>query len=139
MGDQVEIRVASDTRWLALIRRITDEFCQHTGIEAQERHAVILAVDEAVSNVMRHSYKGDPTQELTVTWRWMDGGIEVEIRDHGEPFDPRDETTSPPDELRVSGRGLFLMRTIMDQIDYRREGSTNLVRMRKMIKTSVKG
>jgi serine/threonine-protein kinase RsbW len=139
MGDQVEIRVASDPRWLALLRRVTDEFCQQAGIEAQERHAVILAVDEAASNVIRHSYKGDPTQELALTWRWIEGGIEVEIRDHGEPFDPREKTVPPPDELRVSGRGLFLMRTIMDQIDYRREGSTNLVRMRKMIKTSVKG
>ena len=138
MGDQVEIRVASDTRWLALIRRVTDEFCQQAGIEAQERHAVILAVDEAASNVIRHAYKGDPAQELALTWRSIQGGIEIEIRDQGEPFDPREKTIPPPDELRVSGRGLFLMRTIMDQIDYRREGSTNLVRMRKMIKTSVK-
>jgi serine/threonine-protein kinase RsbW len=138
MGDQVEIRVASDTRWLALIRRVTDEFCQQAGIEAQERHAVILAVDEAASNVIRHAYKGDPAQELALTWRWIEGGIEIEIRDQGEPFDPREKTIPPPDEMRLSGRGLYLMRTIMDQIEYRREGSTNLVCMRKMIKTSVK-
>jgi serine/threonine-protein kinase RsbW len=138
MGDQVEIRVASDTRWLALIRRVTDEFCQQAGIEAQERHAVILAVDEAASNVIRHAYKGDPAQELVLTWRWIEGGIEIEIRDQGEPFDPREKVIPPPDEMRLSGRGLYLMRTIMDQIEYRREGSTNLVCMRKMIKTSVK-
>jgi serine/threonine-protein kinase RsbW len=138
MGDQVEIRVASDTRWLALIRRVTDEFCQQAGVEGQERHALILAVDEAASNVIRHAYKGDPSQELALTWRWIEGGIEIEIRDQGEPFDPRKVTVPRPDEMRLSGRGLFLMRSIMDEIEYRREGSTNLVCMRKMFKTSVK-
>jgi serine/threonine-protein kinase RsbW len=138
MGDQVEIRVASHTRWLALIRRVTDEFCQQSGIEAQERHAVILAVDEAASNVIRHSYKGDPAQVLDLTWRWIEGGIEIEVRDQGEPFELREKQIPPPDEMRAGGRGLYLMRAIMDKVEYRREGSTNLVCMRKMMKTSVK-
>ena len=55
----------------------------------------------------------------------------VEVRDQGEPFDPAECETPPPDELRVGGRGVYLIRSVMDEVEYRRDGSTNCVRMRK--------
>ncbi len=138
MGDKVEITVASDTRWLALIRRVIDEFCQQAGLDAQESHAVTLAVSEAAANVMKHSYRGDHTRELSLVCRTVGHGIEIEIRDDGEPFDPDAQPLPPPDELRAGGRGVYLMRAMMDSVEYRREGATNSVRLRKMLKTPVK-
>jgi serine/threonine-protein kinase RsbW len=137
MGDKVEITVASDTRWLALIRRVIDEFCQQAGLDARERHSVTLAVGEAAANVMKHSYRGDHTKQLSLVCRHIGDGIEIEIRDQGEPFDPDSRPLPPPDELRAGGRGLYLIRAMMDSVEYRRDGATNSVRLRKMLKTPV--
>ena len=138
MSDKVEITVASDTRWLALIRRVVDEFCLQVGLDPQERHAVMLAVGEAVGNVMKHSYKGDRTKEFALICRTIGGGVEVEICDQGEPFDPESQPIPPPDELRAGGRGVFLMKAMMDSVEYRRNGATNCVRLRKLLKSPVK-
>ncbi len=138
MGDKVEITVASDTRWLAFIRRVIDEFCQQAGLDARERHAVTLAVGEAAANVMKHSYRGDDSKELTLACRTAGDGIEIEIRDEGEPYDPDARPLPPPDELRAGGRGVYLMRAMMDSVEYRRDGATNSVLLRKMLKTPVK-
>jgi serine/threonine-protein kinase RsbW len=99
---------------------------------------VTLAVGEAAANVMKHSYRGDHTRELSLACRNVGDGIEIEIRDEGEPFDPDERPVPPPDELRAGGRGLYLMRAMMDSVEYRRDGATNFVRLRKMLKAPVK-
>ena len=135
MAAEVELVVASDTRWLRLIRGVIKEFSARAGLEARTTHEVTLAVDEAVSNVIKHSYKGDPNQKISLRCCEVDGGVEVEVRDQGEPFDPGQSAIPPPDELRSGGRGVYLIRSVMDEVEYRREGATNCVLMRKRQKT----
>ena len=135
MSDRLEITVPSDTRWLALIRRVTDEFCRQAGLDGHETHSVTLAVGEAASNIMKHSYKGDRTKELTMCCRALQGEIEIELCDEGDPFDPEAQPVRPPEELRPGGRGVYLMRAIMDSVEYGRDGSTNCVRLKKLLKT----
>ena len=61
-----------------------------------------------------------------------------EIRDKGRPFNPLDCEVPPRDELRPGGRGLYLMREIMDEIDYRRDGDRNCVRLSKALEPSIR-
>ncbi len=131
MTSDVELVVTSDTRWLRLIRCVIEEFSARAGLDSKTTHEVMLAVDEAVSNVIKHSYKGAPDQKISLRCEEVEGGVEVEVRDQGEPFDPAERETPPPDELRAGGRGVYLIRSVMDEVEYRRDGSTNCVRMRK--------
>lgn len=134
MAAEVEITVASHPRWLRLIRRVVTEYAELTGLDAQSAREVMLAVDEASANVIKHSYQGDSAKRLTVTARSVDNGIEVEIQDDGEPFNPINQPVPPPDELRVGGRGMFLMQSVMDEIEYEHRDGKNCVRMRKYAK-----
>lgn len=135
MPVEVQIVVASDPRCLRLIRRLVAEYVEMVGCDPAAASEVILAVSEAASNIIQHSYKGDPGQKLSVHCRESEDGVEIEIRDNGEPFDPHQPPPGPPDELRAGGRGVYLMQTVMDEIEYRREGTTNCVRMRKCTRT----
>ena len=137
MTAEVELVVTSDTRWLRLIRRVVREFSARAGLDSKTTHEVILAVDEAVSNVIKHSYKGDPDQKISLRCDRVEGGVEVEVRDQGEPFDPAQRKTPPPDELRPGGRGVYLIRSVMDEVEYWRDGATNCVRMTKRHRTHV--
>lgn len=135
MAAEVEITVASHPRWLRLIRRVVTEYAELSGLDAQSAREVILAVDEASANVIKHSYRGDAGQRLTLVARSVEDGIEVEIQDNGAPFNPTNQPIPPPDELRVGGRGMFLMQSVMDEIDYERRDGKNCVRMKKRVET----
>lgn len=139
MADDVEITIASHPRWLRLVRQVVEECARNAGFSGQDVHNITVAVGEAVGNVMKHSYKGAVDRSFTLVCRSGPEAFEVQIRDEGEPFDLTQMEPRPPDELRVGGRGVFLMRTLMDEIDYSRSGGVNIIRMRKNLKTPVCG
>jgi anti-sigma regulatory factor (Ser/Thr protein kinase) len=135
MTSEVEIVVPSHPRWLRMVRTVVQEFVAEMGCDPKERHDIALAVGEAVSNVIKHSYKGNPDNKLTLVCRDHDDSFEVEIRDRGEAYDPHAKPMRPPEEIRVGGRGVYLMRALMDEVEYHRAGDVNCVRMKKLLKT----
>lgn len=139
MADAIEITLASHPRWLRLVRQTVLEYALEAGFSARDGNAITLAVGEAVGNVIKHAYKGLPDREFRLLCRTGDGFLEVEVRDDGPPFDPDAVPELAPDELRVGGRGLYLIKTIMDEIKYCREGNENVVCMKKRLATSAPG
>ncbi len=131
MADEIEIKFSSDPRWLRPIRILLEELTATTSLDSKACHEVMLAVGEALTNVMRHSYNGDCNQKVWLQCKLDDSMIEIEIRDLGEAFEVS-ATQPPPDELRPGGRGVYLIRTAMDEVEYSRDGDQNLLRMRKV-------
>ncbi len=136
VAGEIEIRFSSDPRWLRSIRMLLEEFTDQAGLDSKARHEVMLAVGEALANVMRHSYNGDCNQKIWLNCKSGDSMMEIEIRDRGEAFS-LSAAPPPPDELRPGGRGVYLIRTAMDEVEYSREGDQNLVRMRKVCEPRV--
>ena len=93
-----------------------------------------MAVREAVTNAMVHGNQEDEAKSVEVIFNCHENELEVEVRDQGEGFEPGDvpDPTNPENLLKTSGRGIFLMRTFMDEIEWRSrpEGGT-IVRMTK--------
>jgi serine/threonine-protein kinase RsbW len=133
MADAIEITLASHPRWLRLVRQTVLEYALEAGFSTRDGNAITLAVGEAVGNVIKHAYQGRSDQEFRLRCRTGGGYLEVEVRDDGEPFDPDGVPELAPDELRPGGRGLYLIKTIMDEIKYCRDGAENVVCMRKRL------
>lgn len=85
-------------------------------------YAVQLAVDEAATNIIEHAYKGRATEEFEITCEDTPDGFQVVLRDHGKAFDPdsipQPLLNVPLEELRSRGLGVFLMRKMMDVVEY---------------------
>lgn len=134
----------NDTRHLAEIRRVVDEVSAPFFPVKTERGKIVLAVDEAVSNVMEHAYAGCSTPgDIEVDIQADDTRLQVIIRDSGKPFDPL--SIRDPDlkehirQGKRNGLGLFLMRQIMDEVKYSFvEGRRNELRMVKYITAATK-
>ena len=131
VAEAIEVKFVSDPRWLRPVRLLVEEFAEQAGFPAEMRQEVELAVGEALANVMRHTYGGDTERPIEMRCALREGALEVEILDDGEAFDAKDLCPPPPDELRAGGRGVFLMREIMDKVEYLRDGDRNLLRMTK--------
>ncbi len=133
MVGEVDVRIASDPRWLKLARTLIDECCQIVSLGAGPTRAMVMAANEALSNVMRHAYGGDRTCPIRIVCRRTSGALEVEIWDRGDEFDPFAQRVPPPDELRGGGRGLFLIRSSVDEGEYARTSGWNRTRLRKRL------
>ncbi len=134
MPDQtpLTLTIPSDLRLLPVARGFVEAACQVGGLDDSTTDAVVLATGEAVSNVMRHAHRSRPEACLQIQCRVTPGAIEVCLLDEGEPFDLAAVPHLDPGELRLGGRGVFLMRALMDELDCRPRGERgNTLRMVK--------
>lgn len=122
---------------LACIRKFVFKSAMDAGFDEKEIYAVELAVDEACSNIIEHSYGGEGKGEIECTCNDLSDGIEIIIRDDGQPFDP--DSITPPnfsvelEELKPRGAGLFIINNMMDDVDFEfTEEKGNVLRMVKL-------
>jgi serine/threonine-protein kinase RsbW len=110
------------------------DFIKSCGLDEQTAFGLDMAVREAVTNSIVHGNQEDETKSVEVIFNCLANAVEIEIRDQGEGFDPTSvpDPTEPANILKTSGRGIFLMRTFMDEVEWlaRPEGGTT-VRMVK--------
>jgi serine/threonine-protein kinase RsbW len=110
------LTITSDLRLLALARAFVEAACQVAGFDETTTHAIVLAADEATNNVMRHAHRGRPEATLQIECIPYADGMEVRLIDQGAPFDLAAVPHLDPGELRIGGRGVFLMRALMDEL-----------------------
>jgi len=110
-------------------------FVQSCGIGEEAAFAIVMAVREAVTNAMVHGNQEDETKSVEVIFNCLGDALEIEVRDQGEGFDPTGvpDPTDPANILKTSGRGIFLMRSFMDEIEWfaRPEGGTTVRMVKK--------
>jgi serine/threonine-protein kinase RsbW len=113
---------------------VTD-FVKSCGLDEQVAFGVDMAVREAVTNAVIHGNQEDESKSVEVIFGCGENALEIEIRDQGEGFDPATvpDPTEPANLLKTSGRGIFLMRTFMDEVDWfmRPDGGTTVRLVKK--------
>ena len=124
--------IASDLALLALVRAFIEGVCRVAGCDSRTTDAVVMATDEAVNNVMRHAHRGHPEATIQIQCFLHADSIEVRLLDEGAPFDLAAVPQLDPSELRIGGRGVFLMRALMDELTCQPRGEHgNILRMVK--------
>ena len=111
------LTIPSDLRLIALARGFVEAVCQAAGLDWATTNAVVLATNEATSNVIRHAHRDHPEASIQIQCRLDEGHIEVCLLDEGEPFNLAAVPHLDPSEIRIGGRGVFLMRTLMDELN----------------------
>lgn len=110
------LTLPSDLSLLAMARAFVEAVCQVAGLDERVTHAVVLATDEATNNVIRHAHRDRPGATVQIQCRPVTDGIEIRVLDEGAPFDLTAVPNLDPAELRIGGRGVYLMRTVMDEL-----------------------
>lgn len=128
----IEIRIASDPRLLIVVRATVGKLCELMKCSRGERRKVVLAVDEACANIIKHTYKGDQSQTIDILCKGDKERLEFVLRDCGPPVDVENIRPREINEIRPGGLGTHFIRSIMDEVDYSfEEGCGNVLRMVK--------
>ncbi|MGE5707672.1 MAG: ATP-binding protein [Bacteroidota bacterium] len=130
---------ANTTACLHGIRAFVREKAQGMGFGEDDLDRIELAVDEACANVVEHAYpEGQVVEDgLHLCLRLDYGKLTIVIADRGVPFDAK--SIQNPDmeeylaEMRIGGLGIYLMRTLMDQVDYDTKPGQNEVKLVKYL------
>ncbi|HMK09709.1 MAG TPA: ATP-binding protein [Anaerolineales bacterium] len=127
------LTVPGDTTSLAGVCAFVEAAADAGGFDERTSHACQLAVCEAVENVIQHGYRGE-RGTILLRARSGSGSLTVEIVDDAPAFDPTRYPVDPRASLRdarVGGRGLLMIRRVMDDISYERRGRQNILRLTK--------
>lgn len=110
-----------------------EEFARRAGFDEQDRYRIAMAVREITVNAVAHGNAFDARKTVTVEFQVSDHDLTVWVRDQGRGFDPAHlpDPLAPENLLRQAGRGIFLARSFMDEVDVEPSASGTSVRMTK--------
>ncbi len=120
-----ELRITADMQHLERVRSEVSEAIRVGGFEEAFTNRILIAVDEAVTNIIEHGYEGPEKGQIDIICEVEPDTFTISIIDQGEAFDPRTMTDIDIQrhvaQGKAGGLGIFLIRKIMDVVDYHHE------------------
>jgi serine/threonine-protein kinase RsbW len=133
---EASIEVRADGAAMTQIRGFLERFAAERAIVADDSARVLIAVEELVTNVVRHGYDAGPGA-IRMTLRLDGARLAIELRDDARPFDPfaqaAPDLDAPIEQRRVGGLGLPIIKSLMDRTQYRRDGAYNVVEISRPV------
>jgi serine phosphatase RsbU (regulator of sigma subunit)/anti-sigma regulatory factor (Ser/Thr protein kinase) len=125
-----ELVVPNEPARIADVRSFVASFLAHLRAPVEDSQEMLLAVGEAVANACRHGRKAAGRSEIRVRCQLEGEDVTVTISDEGPGFDAASaERDELPDRFASGGRGLFLMRQLVDSVDFESSGEGTTVRL----------
>jgi anti-sigma regulatory factor (Ser/Thr protein kinase) len=116
---------------LAKIARFVAAAADAAGLDERATYAVQMAVDEACSNIIEHTYSDPAEGSIECEYEITDESLVITLRDQGRPFDPTavadPELDAQLEQRPLGGLGVYLMRQLMDSVDHHYEPGTGNV------------
>ena len=117
-ADRLTLSIPSHPRYLCVLRGFFENLLAGLGVSSSDVMRVTLAVHEACTNIMQHSYQGDTGQRIDLTVLLTPDTLAVEIRDYGLKPDLAAIQPRALQDVRPGGLGTYFMRSIMDSVTY---------------------
>lgn len=117
-----QLKIKSKTENLSGVRAFTENFAYQVGFSEDIINKIVLAVDEACTNIIKHAYKNSPDGDIIISISFFDNKLSISIIDNGKHFDP--DKIPDPDikeyyrQKKSGGLGMFLIKKLMDEVKY---------------------
>lgn len=126
-------------KYLSEVEGLIDELASGDIISESVYGNVIVAATEAVLNGMNHGNSGDPSKMTTVKISINSNMLEFVVEDEGNGFDYENlpDPTAPENLEKVNGRGIFIIKSLADEVEFERNGATMIMRFKLDVKELV--
>ncbi len=138
MDPEPTLHIAAELKNLSLIRRFVQERAAALGADQDVIADVILATDEAATNIIIHGYQDRPGM-IEIKLRRSGNAVIVFLRDESAPFDPTSvpppDVTQPLEKRPLGGMGIHLIRQLMDEVTHHitPQGGNELTMTKKVV------
>lgn len=116
----VRLEIASRFEMLDMVQTVLAQVAAMLGFDEDAVHYMSVAVRESVVNAIKHGNRRDESKRVGVEFTIHPKALEVEVRDEGNGFDPTlvGNPVAPENLLKADGRGIFFMKSFMDEVSY---------------------
>ena len=123
--EKYHLEIESDPNNLITVEEFVNYFCKDVNLPDDKLANIFLAVTEATTNAIIHANKCDINKFVTIDAYVENSKLIIKIKDEGEGFEPGNipDPTEPENLLKDSGRGIYLMRVYIDDMEYIRTPS----------------
>ena len=123
------LKITSNTQSLRLVERLIEDVCQIYSVNEDCYGNMLIAVTEAVNNAILHGNKNDPEKYVRIGFESDENKLVFSVSDEGPGFDYASlpDPTDPANIDKISGRGVFLMSNLADEIKFEQNGSRVLL------------
>lgn len=143
-GLLLRMELPSDPSLLCTVRGAVERLTESFGFTPAECRAVTLAVDEALTNIIRHAYSGRPDRPIEVFFRSVQRpanheaaeGLEILLCDRGPAIERNKLCGRALDDVKPGGLGLHFIQQSMDIVEYQRTNGTNRLRLVKYVRAA---
>jgi serine/threonine-protein kinase RsbW len=123
-NDAGPIRMSLSSRFenIELAQHLCGKLLEGREVSEETRHWLLMALREALANAIKHGNRQDLSKRIHLEMDVVGQDLRISIRDEGEGFDPAavDDPLAPENRLKTSGRGIFYMKTFMDDVRFRK-------------------
>lgn len=119
-SDRIEIRIGSALEYLDLVQTLTDCITEIVGFDEDTAHWIGMSVRESVTNAIQHGNKLDQSKRVEISFEVAPDHLDISVRDEGAGFriDQLPNPLDPENLLKPSGRGIFYIRSFMDEVEF---------------------
>ena len=121
IANEIDVIISSALDNLDLIQTLTDCITTFMSFDEDSAHWIGMSVRETVTNAIQHGNKLDLSKKVDICFEVMPDQLSISVKDQGSGFNA-DEVPNPLDAdnlLKPSGRGIFYIRTFMDEVEFR--------------------
>jgi anti-sigma regulatory factor (Ser/Thr protein kinase) len=131
---EVHLTILSDPSQLGEVRSRIEDFAVASGFAEECAGKIVLAVDEALTNIIRHAYKGRNDGKIEMDMSVDTKDLHISLRDYGSEVAVEQIRGRDLDDVRPGGLGVHIMRTCMDSVEFERaEGGGTRLLMKKAL------
>lgn len=134
--NRFHLSIGSRFENIELVQVVLKNALLRLGVDEDKRHWIDIAVREAVANAIKHGNEQNPDKKVVVDLTVEGEELVIRVQDEGAGFDPGrvHDPLAPENLLRPNGRGIFYMKSFMDEINYgSAPGGGTLVTLRKRL------
>ncbi len=117
-----EITIQSSTDYLSQVRDFTKSMASDSGFSDDAVGKIVLAVDEACTNIIKHAYRYSPDGKILISVNFYNNKLTITLTDSGSHFNaskiPEPDIAEYAKQRKIGGLGMFLMKKLMDEVDY---------------------
>lgn len=131
-----DFEIKNDLAEIEALTQAVASYCREKGIDEAICYDVRLALEEVVSNTIKYGYEDQQAHTIHVRAGLERKELFLEVEDDAKAFNPLKapgpDFSLPVEERPIGRLGIYLMRTVMDQVDYKRTATKNILRMTKI-------
>ena len=132
---EVKITVKNRIEDLLRVNSVFESFATQHEIGGRLRYHLLVSIEEILTNIIKYGFDEEGVHPIHITFRHINEKVEMEFEDRGREFNPLEisepDLDTPIENRQLGGLGIHLVKKMIDEAKYRREGDRNILMLRK--------